>query len=595
MEYKDKFNVDIDDKGSHFLIRCPMWANDLVRQIPSRRWNKSAGAWAAPIIRQNVVAMEEVVKMAGVVVTDRAREAMATYVERDATVLKQRGVGFPSWYPFKTTPRKHQVTALDKGYGLNAYFLAMDMQTGKTKTVIDLLSAHRMEGHVYGALVFTKLSLRGNWKLQFETHCPIDYSMHLPTTDKIKDFERWLAKPHDFKVMVVGWESMSAGGMKALCERFLLSLNRSATVGDETSYIAGHKAVRSQEVVRLGTMSEYKYAMNGTPDSCAGPMNLFMQFEFLDPNIIGIGDYYTYRNRYAIMGGYTPKEGPMRGKPMEVVGYQNMDELMGLIGPHMFQVLKTDAYDLPPKRYQIRTVPMSKKQADLYKQVKKEGFLTTASGEEMVMQNTLEVVLRLHQIAGGYTVNPRQEIRKAKDGTDKIKIHYDPIEVIPPEENPKMQEVFEFVRSTKKQGIIWAVYRPEIEAMVRVLKGMGIRVGELHGGIGEANRQPMVDAFKRGDIDWVVANAATGGMGYTMMASQINIFYNNTHKAIDRVQAEDRAWGDGQDKQGIWIDIIAEKTVDVLIYKSNEAKQDLSTYMRSRIKDVTRLLDGDID
>ena len=41
-------------------------------------------------------------------------------------------------------------------------------------------------------------------------------------------------------------------------------------------------------------------------------MNLFMQFEYLDPNIIGIGDYYAFRNRYAIMGGYRDPDGLIR-------------------------------------------------------------------------------------------------------------------------------------------------------------------------------------------------------------------------------------------------------------------------------------------
>jgi len=168
------------------------------------------------------------------------------------------------------------------------------------------------------------------------------------------------------------------------------------------------------------------------------------------------------------------------------------------------------------------------------------------------------------------------------------------VEIIAPKDNPKMMELMDIVGGfKKKQGIIWAVYKPEIAAIVKMMRAAGLLVGELHGGIPEADRQPMVDAFQNGQLDWIVGNASTGGMGYTMMASEVNIFYNNTFKMIDRVQAEDRAYGDGQLKSGIWIDIVAEMTVDVAIIAALELKQDLATYVRERITRASKILEGE--
>lgn len=584
--------LTIDAKKGQFIITCPMWANDLLHDLPSRRWSKSQRAWIAPIIKQNVVVIKGLTHMGGVETTNDAVLALREY---DAMVKEagKRNSGFPAWYKFKTEPRAHQHRALAKGYGLKAYALFMDMQTGKSKTTIDLLAAHRMEGHIYGALILSKLTLRNNWVKQFELHCPIPYSIHLPSTDKERQFEQWLGAPEDFKVMVVGWESLSAGGMKKLCERFMLSLHSSAIAGDETTYITNHKSARSQEAAKLARLANYRYALTGTPVA-EGPMNLFMQFEFLDPEIIGIGDFYAFRNRYAIMGGYQREIRPGLKQPTEIVGYQNIDELMGLIGPNSFQVMKTEAYDLPPKRYEVRTVQITAKQRALYNQVKKEGTLRMRGDEEHVLKNTLEVALRLHQITGGHSVQAREERKLKKNGEESVKTVYDPVEILPPDENPKMMEVMEVVKEYHgKQGIVWAVYSPEIHSLAKLLRDAGYRVGELHGGVPDADRQPMVDAFQRGEIDWVVGNAATGGMGYTMMASVVNVFYNNTFKMIDRLQAEDRAWGDGQSKPGIWIDIVAEKTVDITVMKAIEAKEDMSTYIKGKIKDITALLDGE--
>jgi SNF2 family DNA or RNA helicase len=589
----EKLTIDVD--GNQFVIHCPFWANELVRNMPTRKWNKSKRAWVGPVIRANVAHIEQLATMAGVVLSDNAREALRHHADTIAG-MGVRGVGFPSWYQFKRQPRKHQREALDKGYGKKAFALFMDMQTGKSKTAIDMAAAHRMEGHIQAVLIITKKTLRLNWLNALNDDCTIPFLAHLPDTGTTgeKAFKRFLGTKHDFKIMIIGWESLSVGRAAGMCEEFLLSHHPTAIIADETNYITGHKAARTETTIKFGRMAEYRYALTGTP-ATEGPMNLFTQFEYLDPEIIGIGDFYAYRNRYATMGGYIPKEGPARGKPVQIVGYQNIDELMELIAPNSFQVMKSDAYDLPPKRYQLRTVQMTKEQKDAYAKVKKDGIIAMGGSDEVyTIQNTLEVALRLHQIAGGYSVTAREEHGFDAKGNPRVKMAYDPITVVPPDLNPKLIELVSVVEEAKgKQGLVWAVYMPEIRAIVKIMRGMGLRIGELHGGVPEADRQPMVDAFKRGELDWIVGNASTGGMGYSMHTAEVSIFYNNTFKLRDRLQAEDRCWGDGQTRPGIWVDIVAEKTVDVTVSKALAQKLDLHEYIRSRIKEVTALLDGD--
>jgi len=593
-EPRQQMIIDFDPKTGKLLIRCPFWANDMLNNLPSKRWSKSQRAWSVVVIKQNMDAIRELTRMGGVNTTSAARAAMDEYDERIAGMGKRGGVEFPPWYKFKTEPRKHQRRALDKGYGLKAFGLFMDMQTGKSKTVIDLVVAHRMQGETFGLLILVKRTLRRNWIIQLETHCPIPFSAHLPDTNKKRDFEKWLSKPHDFKVMIVGWESLSAGAMHEICKQFMRVTQRPSIAGDETSYITNHKAIRSERAVELATMAEYKYALTGTP-AVEGPLNLFMQFEFLDRNIIGIGDFYAFRNRYAIMGGYQREIRPGLKMATEVVGYQNLDELMNMIAPYTFQVLKKDAYDLPPKRYERREVQISEKQRKMYDLIKKEGVLRIKGNDDMVLKNILSVALRLHQVTGGYAVKGHEKKWMGKDGNPRVKMEYEPVELIRPEENTKMAELIEAVNDFKgrKQGLVWVVYTPEIMAICKLLRGMGLRIGELHGGVPDSDRQPMVSAYERGDLDIIVGNASTGGMGYTMMASEVNIFYNNTFKAIDRIQAEDRAYGDGQLKSGVWIDIVAEKTIDNTIMQALTMKMDLSDYVRHRIGEITKLLDGE--
>ena len=594
MADRNQLSIHYDPDNRRFLIRCPVWANDMVHVVPSCKWSKKDRAWAAPMVQQNVIKLRELSKMGGVVTDEDAIEQMGRY-EDEAKAKKATGSGFPPWYSFKRPPLKHQMTGLNKLYHKAAGALYMEMQTGKSKVAIDLCAAHRMEGHVDSVLVVTKLSLRRNWEHHFAVDCPIPYDIYLPSTDKGKHFERWNGTPHDFKVMVVGWESLSAGRMPDMCKAFLSAHLHPAIVGDETTYITNFKAARTKHMISFAKQASYRYALAGEP-WLEGPMNLFSQFEFLDPDIVGIGDFYAFRNRYAIMGGFMREMPNGRKIATEIVGYRQLDELARLITPYTHEVRKKDEYDLPPKRYEVRTVELTKVQRDLLIQIKREEAYEHKGTGSVVMQNVLEAALRRHQITGGYAVKPHEITRAKRDGTQYVKTVFEPVELVKPDKNPKMIEVVEFVEEWKgkKQGLLWAVYMPEIMALTMLMRRMGLKVGELHGGVPENARQGMVDEFQRGGLDIVVGNASTGGMGYTMMAAEVNMFYNNTFKAIDRVQAEDRSWGQGQTKSGIWVDFAAEKTIDFVILKALEDKLDLSAFLRQRIKDVDKLLDGEL-
>ncbi len=593
MSFNPSQKLVIDATGKGLAISCPFWANDLVRDLPNRRWNRSARVWMVPLIKQNVERVLVIASNAGVEMTDGAKKAIDAYLAQASCARGAPGSQFPSWYKYKTEPRKHQAEALNKGYGLKAYGLFLPMQTGKSKTAIDLSAAHRMEGNIKAVLVFCKLTLRKNWSQQFQLHCPIPYSMYLPATEREAEFTRWLQLKHDFKVMVVGWESLSQGGMKDLVEQFMLVYGpKVAVIGDEVTYIANSDSDRSERAYRLAHMGEYRYALTGTP-AIEGPMNLYGIFEFLDTNIIGLGDFYAFRNRYAIMGGYMREVAPGKKIPTKIVGYQQLDELVNLIAPYTYQRKKEDIIDLPPKRRQLRTPQITKAQRDAYDAIRKEGVIKWKGGERAV-QNVLEVMLRLHQVTGGWGVKPYEKKWTGVDGEPKVKTLYEPFMLVKPEANPKMIDLMDVVQQSRQsQGIIWVVYRHEIDAICQLLRAQNLRYGELHGGVKEFDRQPIVDEFQRGNLQWMVANASTGGMGYTMMASEVNVFYNNTFKAIDREQAEDRAWGEGQTKSGIWIDIAAERTVDNTILAALGEKKDLSEYVRERMDRAIELLSGE--
>lgn len=577
--------VDYDPKYNRFLVTCPMWANDMIRQIPNRRWSKAQRAWAVAPVKQNVDILCKNLKAYCIWTAVAAKEVKRLEAAK-AVMAKSRP--FPNWYKFKTIPDPHQSEALNHLYGLHAISLHMDRGTGKSKTVIDWACALRMEGKIEIMLIMCKLSLRENWVREIDTHSPLQMSIHLSNTDKPKAFDDWLAKRHDFKVLIVGFESLSQGSMHEVVDRFLLSNHKVAAVGDETHMISNHQAIRSQRVVGFGRRSEYRAGLTGTPIS-TGPMNLFMQYEFLDPEIIGIGDFYAFRNRYAIMGGYEDA----RGRPLQIVGYQNMDELTALVAPHTYQVDKS-VLKLPPKTFEIRTVKMTKDQRAMYDQVRKDKAYAI-EGRDRIIKNALELALRLHQIAQGHiTKYTDDEKVDVQTGELLVKAKGEGRLIMPWDKNPKIAELTDIMDEMKVPTLVWCNYKPDIVIIEQMMKTKfpDRRYATITGGR-EKENYDNIRKFQAQKLDYLICNTGVGGTGHDMFRAELVVYFNNNERLIDRLQSEDRAHRRGLDHPVLYIDILVEKSVDISIMKSIENKENLSDYIRGRIGELVAILIGE--
>jgi SNF2 family DNA or RNA helicase len=574
--------VDFDDKRGRFIIRCPVWDNNRVRALPNRRWSKAQGCWHAPAIRANVEFLQQMYSDSPTThVTDAAKNKITGYMSERAG--RNKTSAFPVFYGFKRQPRPKQREALDKTYGLHATALFMDMRTGKTKVAIDWACAMRMEGKIDKAILVCPLSLRKNWVREFVKDAPIPIDAYLLDTSKPKEFERWLHHKHDFKWLLVGVESLAAGKAIDFAKRFALTSTRVLVAVDESSKIKTHNATRSENAVSLARMCEYRMIMTGTPLT-KNPLDLYMQYEFLDPDIIGLGDYYAFRARYAEMGGYENRQ---------VIGYNNLDELVELVSPYTFQVRQHEVFQHDKTRV-LRTVQMAAEQKRLYKELKSKSRLGLLGSDlELVVQNVLEKSLRLQEIAGGFVSYQHTEEELAK-----MRATWGPAKKLPrtyrvpiPGPNPKLNDLLEACDEYEGQTIIWCAFKEEIYAVRDALRekyGPDCVV-ELHGDIDEAQRDVNVyEMFQKKKARFIVGNTATGGMGLTMDIADSIFFYSNTYNFVDREQGEERGTAEG--KNTLIVDFACDGTIDGTIMAANEEKKDLSEYIRGKI-DAARAAD----
>lgn len=560
--------IAYDEKSSRFVISCPPWLVDRVRKIPNRRWDARRGSWTAPVLRSN----SDYVLRA----FDRADFEEKAY-QKAVESLEKRKVPqetFPFQYQFKTEPRPYQHRGLTHAYGKPGFAYYMDMGTGKTKTSLDLFSAYFLDQKVDRLLVVTKFSTRKNWEREVAIHSPIPTEVMILNTTKPKVFEEFNTSVSDkLKILIVGTESLAAGNAVLYAQKFVDVSTRVGMIVDEAHMIKNHSAVRSRNCVKLGKSAAYKLIMTGTPVA-NGPMDVYMQFEFLDPDILGIGDFYSFRNRYAVMGGFENKE---------IVGYQNMEELIELISPFVFQVRKSEVLtELPPKVYETREVQMTDEQRKLYKDIAKRDQ-TVVGDQGITVKSVLERMLRLQEITGGVITFERNP-----DIYNRSKFVHSRIEG----RNPKVEELLSICEETEGSMIVWCRF---VEEIVMVTEALQAKYGkssvvQIYGEITEEQRDHNVqDLFQQGKARFLVGNAATGGVGLNMTRAETVVYFSNSFSFTDREQSEDRAHRIGQTKSVTYIDLIAEGTVDSVVAQALREKKDVSEFVRVSINDKNKI------
>ena len=556
--------IAYEARTGRYVVTAPPWSLDKIRSIPNRRWDSKKRVWTAPALRANSLYMLDV--FARAVWTPEAKA-----VAQDTVKVKSASpvADFPSNYEYKTRPRAYQERALKLAWMKESFAFYMDMGTGKTKTVIDLFSAYFSEYKVRRLLVVTKFSTRMNWQREFAIHCPIPYEVMILDTTKPKAFDTFNTTPlsDTLKVLIVGTESLAAGGAASYAEKFVNSTTRVGMVVDEAHMIKTHNAVRSKNALKIGRGADYKVIMTGTPIANA-PMDLFMQFEFLNTHIIGTGDFYSFRNRYAVMGGFEGKQ---------VIGYQNMEELIEIVSPYVYQVRKSEVLtELPPKVYEIREMQFNEEQRKLYKELAKKNRAVV--GDRGLTVNTvLERMLRLQEVCGGIVTFERNP-----DLYDKSRFEHCRIEG----KNPKIDELMGIAEEYPVSTIVWCRFIEEIRMVSEALRDKygKDQVVEIYGAISEEDRDHNVqELFQKKKARFLVGNAATGGTGLNMTAAELVVYYSNSFNYVERDQSEDRAHRIGQTKSVLYIDLVMEKSVDGAILEALKNKKSVSEFVRESI------------
>lgn len=478
-------------------------------------------------------------------------------------------------FRFKLKPMEHQLKAFLLSRDKEFFGFFMEMGTGKSKLGLDTAAYLHENGAIDNLLIIAPNNVHKQWVTeQIPIHlpdwvrCKVAYYRSSPNKEEKKALEELKEQTKNnngtLRILSMNVESLSIKSGIDYALRFCMT-GRTVCILDESSRIKNHKANRTQNIMKIRDVCDFRRIATGTSIT-KGIEDLFSQLQFLHRDILGFTSFYAFRNRYCIVKEEQTRDGKRFSK---IVGYKRVDELKQKLATWTFEVKKEDCLDLPPKTYMERLVDLHPEQRKKYDQMRDELITQLSSGEVISAPLAITKMLRLQQIICGHL--------PSGDGKG--------YEVIPSTGmNPRLEAILEILDETNEQVIIWSRFIADIDQIAKMLGNRAVR---YDGCVSEKDRSINIDLFKSGQRQVFVGNPQAAGIGLNLTEASMMIYYSNDFNAETRWQSEDRFHRIGQKKNVTIIDLVAPGTMDKKILAALKSKKSIAEMMsnKSSIKD----------
>lgn len=456
--------------------------------------------------------------------------------------------------------------------------LDMEMGTGKSRVVLEEAQQRYKMGDINSLLILCPNGVQQNWILDevskwVEQPHRAAYYRSAMNAEERRAMDLVHAHPGPIlRIWAFNIESLrnkvALGHIRAI-----LKHTECMMVIDESHRIKGHKTAVTKSAHKLAQSAKYRRILSGTM-APNGPLDLWAQYTFLSPHILRYPNFYSFRSAYAQM-----KTIPVKGRDVNVVvGYRHLDDLSERIDPHTFRAKKSECLDLPERTYETVSVEWGSHQQRMYKQMLEDsvvdlGDVQGASAEEQLLNaldsedkskadNALTKILRLQQITGGWL--------RGEDG----EYH--------PTNSRKLATLQDRLQDLNGKAIIWANFKPELEAIHKALTAEDPERAVLYtGDTASGQRYGLVRKFQENPrCRYFVGYPGAGGIGINLTAANQVLWYSLMYRLDYYLQANDRAHRIGQRSSVTYTHLLIPGTIDAGIYRRLKEKAETMNQLR---------------
>ncbi len=542
-DYVEEIKVETGDK--YIYVDTPYRLKEICKSIDGGRWDSNKKKWKYPKSPFTAKKVSQAFHDYDIT-TDEEFDSLLDKADKIQEIQSIKNAENLESPPSQNDSWLHQRQAYHFAYPLHSCMLAMDMGTGKSKVVVDLVSNRNHKK----VLIVSPLSVIDVWEREFKKHSIKDVRLVKLNRRGVKGKKQEAEKQMNNAerlgqpfVGVINYESVWRKPFGEWAKKAGFDL----IVLDESHRIKSPGAKCSMYLSTLGKRIPYKIALTGTPMPHS-PLDIYAQYRFLDPGIYGTS-FNRFKNRYAIMGGYGG---------YEVLGYQNEQELHNKMYSIAYRVTK-DILDLPEQVHVYRKTELESKAQKIYNRMENT-FITEVEGGEVTALNALTKLLRLQQITSGHIGDDEGNVREVSTAKSDL-----------------LQDTLNDL-DQKEPVVVFCRFTHDIEQVRKAGNKQGRTVAELSG------RYNQLEAWQDGEYDLLAVQIRSGGVGIDLTRARYTIYYSLGFSLGDYEQSLARIHRPGQEQTTTFIHLLCENTVDEKVYNALKSRKKVVDYILEDLK-----------
>lgn len=439
--------------------------------------------------------------------------------------------------------------------GLHGCLLAFEQRTGKTWITGEVIHQRRLRNNI---IVGLKTNLRSTWEKFLTEHLPL-YTLFFDWPS-YRDHQKAWFKEHgeyDFCILLIHYEALGK-----VVDKMVRWDQFDQVIYDEVHKNKARNSANSRYARRLRKVP-YRLGLSGTPMDST-PNDMWAVMRFIDHKVLGL-QWKDYQAFFTKPGGYMGYKDKFRK--------ERHDVFLKRISPFVYRVTKSDA-GIEPASVKYVAVEMGLNQRRMYDELEASMILEFDSGD--LLTTLLKIVQngKLQQITGGKVKDEDGELHRVGNAKER-----------------KLRELLE--RGYKLPLVIFCKYTHEVMMCRRIALEYYDRVETLTGKVKDKQykrkadnlaRTDLLKAFQAGEIDVLIAQQKTGGVGVDMYRARTAIVYSCNHSFIDFDQMVSRLDFMGQTEPAKFLVLYVPDTIDSDIRVAIKLKTSVTQATLDRLR-----------
>lgn len=257
----------------------------------------------------------------------------------------------------------------------------------------------------------------------------------------------------------------------------------------------------------------------------------------------------------------------------QIVGYRDMEDLIQKEHSIAYRITKAEALDLPEQTFENRYIILPPSDRKLYDELRRESYAELETGDSVTATTVLTKLLRLQQLTGGFLKMDEQDTPK-RVNTAKL---------------DALMEIVSDCQDAGQKVVVFARFTSEIDMICEAMNKANVTYGMIDGrtpmehktdrttGKEYLSRAEIVNEFQTNPkVTVFLAQIQTAGLGITLHAASIAVFYSMDFNYASYTQATARIHRIGQRHPCTYIHLVCQDTVDEKVLQAIQHKDDLA-------------------